>query len=126
MTEYVSEEAIVQTLVSQGMSYLSSSLVGYYFSIATGLGHFYACLLDLDNPNKACFGQPDVCLPAHADAVALCKAWKDAKQYFDFGTAAMKTDIAGLIPWPDAWEAMAGGPCELGASAGLRLFGCSN
>jgi len=126
MTEYVSEEAIVQTLVSQGMSYLSSSLVGYYFSIATGLGHFYACLLDLDNPNKACFGQPDVCLPAHADAVALCKAWKDAKQYFDFGTAAMKTDIAGLIPWPDAWEAMAGGPCELGASAGLKWFGCSN
>ena len=126
MSEYVSEEAVIQTLVSQGMSYLSSSLVGYYFSIATGLGHFYACLLDLDHPNKACFGQPDVCLPAQADAVALCKAWKDAKQYFDFGSAAVSLDIGGLIPWPDAWEALAGGPCENGAAAGLRLFGCRN
>jgi hypothetical protein len=126
MTEYISEEAVAQTLVSQGMGYLSSAIIGYYFSVATGLGHFYACLLDLDNPNKVCFGQPDVCQPARSDAVALCKAWKDAKQYFDFGSAAASVDIGGLIPWPDAWETIAGEPCDRGASAGLRWFGCGN
>jgi len=99
-------------------------IVGYYFSIATGLGHFYACLLDLDDPGKPCFGQPDVCLPAKTDAVMFCKAWKDAKGYWDMAGAAQGLDLAGLIPWPDAWETLAGGPCERGASYGLRWFGC--
>ncbi len=124
MTEYINEEVVIQTLVSQGMSYFSSTVAGYYFSLATGLGHFYACLLDLDDPGKPCFGQPDVCLPAKADAVVFCKAWKEAKKYWDMAGAAQGLDIAGLIPWPDAWETLAGDPCERGASYGLQWFGC--
>jgi hypothetical protein len=101
-------------------------IAGYYFSIATGLGHFYACLLDLEDPGKPCFGTADVCGPAKADAVRFCKAWSTAKQYFDMGSAAMSMDLAGLVPWPDAWKALAGEPCEHGASYGLKWFGCKN
>ena len=126
MTEYILEDIVIKTLVSQGMSYFSSMIAGYYFSIATGLGHFYACLLDLEDPGKPCFGTADVCGPAKADAVRFCKAWSTAKEYFDMGSAAMSMDLAGLVPWPDAWKALAGEPCEHGASYGLKWFGCKN
>jgi hypothetical protein len=56
MTEYILEDVVMKGLVSQAMSYLVSTVAGYYFSIATGLGHFYACLLDLETPNTPCFG----------------------------------------------------------------------
>lgn len=124
MTEYFNEETVITTLVSQGMSYFSSMVAGYYFSVATGLGHFYACLLDLEDPGKPCFGQPAVCEPATRDAMVFCKAWKEAKKYWDMAGAVQGLDLAGLVPWPDAWETLAGDPCERGISYGLQWFGC--
>jgi hypothetical protein len=124
MSEYTVEEAISKTLVARGVSYLSSIVAGYYFSIATGLGHFYACLLDLEQPNKPCLGTPDVCGPARSDAVAFCKAWKSARTGFDMAMAG--ADIVGVVPWPSAWEELAGEPCISGAASGLEIFGCGN
>jgi len=126
MTEYVLEDIVMKGLVSQAMSYLVSTVAGYYFSIATGLGHFYACLLDLETPNTPCFGTGEVCGPAKSDAVMFCTAFKNAQQGFELGMGWAETDITGMFPWPNAWEKLAGEPCARGASLGLKIFGCGN
>ncbi len=126
MTEYILEDIVVKGLVSQAMSYLVSTVAGYYFSIATGLGHFYACLLDLETPNTPCFGTGEVCGPAKSDAVMFCTAFKNAQQGFELASGWASTDITGMFPWPNAWEALAGEPCARGASYGLKIFGCGN
>jgi len=126
MTEYILEDIVVKGLVSQAMSYLVSSVAGYYFSIATGLGHFYACLLDLETPNTPCFGTGEVCGPAKSDAVMFCTAFKNAQQGFELASGWASTDITGMFPWPNAWEELAGEPCARGASYGLKIFGCGN
>jgi hypothetical protein len=126
MTEYILEDVVMKGLVSQAMSYLVSSVTGYYFSIATGLGRFYACLLDLETPNTPCFGTGEVCGPAKADAVMFCTAWKNAQQGFELGMGWASADITGMFPWPSAWEKLAGDPCARGASFGLKIFGCGN
>ncbi len=139
MTEYILENVVVNKTVAQGMSYFSSMVVGYYFSIAMGLGHFYACLLDIENPDRKCFGSSDVCHPALSDAMFFCNAWKWLQKkkgeiqgdIGDIQTIAqgkwmdlLKGKAAGLIPWPNLWEKLAGEPCERGAKYGLRWFGC--
>ena len=126
MTEYILEDIVMKGLVSQAMSYLVSTVAGYYFSIATGLGHFYACLLDLETPNTPCFGTGEVCGPAKADAVMFCTAFKNAQQGFELGMGWAETDITGMFPWPNAWEQLAGEPCARGADLGLKIFGCGN
>ena len=126
MTEYILEDVVMKGLVSQAMSYLVSTVAGYYFSIATGLGHFYACLLDLETPNTPCFGTGEVCGPAKSDAVMFCTAFKNAQQGFELGMGWAETDITGMFPWPNAWEKLAGEPCARGASLGLKIWGCSN
>jgi len=126
MTEYILEDIVMKGLVSQAMSYLVSTVAGYYFSIATGLGHFYACLLDLETPNTPCFGTGEVCGPAKSDAVMFCTAFKNAQQGFELGMGWAETDITGMFPWPNAWEKLAGEPCARGASLGLKIFGCGN
>ncbi len=139
MSEYIIEDVIVKSNVSQGMSYFSSMIVGYYFSLSMGLGHFYACLLDMDNPGKTCFGSEEVCHPALQDAKLFCNAWKtiqgkrgdagniiSATQDFAQGNIGniLKGKAAGLIPWPKIWEKIVGEPCDKGAKYGLRWFGC--
>jgi hypothetical protein len=126
MTEYILEDVVMKGLVSQAMSYFVSTVAGYYFSIATGLGHFYACLLDLETPNTPCFGTGEVCGPAKADAVMFCTAFKNAQQGFELGMGWADTDITGMFPWPNAWEKLAGEPCARGASLGLKIWGCTN
>jgi hypothetical protein len=126
ISEYSVHEDIGKTMVAQGMSYLSSEVAGYYFTIATGLGHFYACLLDLEQPDKPCLGTPDVCGPARSDAVSLCKAWKNARTGFEMTTTGTGVDITRLLPWPGGWEELAGETCMSGTASGLKIFGCGN
>ncbi len=139
MSEYIIEDVIIKSNVAQGMSHFSSMVVGYYFSIAMGLGHFYGCLLDMDHPDKTCFGSAEVCRPALRDAKLLCNIWKTLQgkkgaagnyigdaQNLTQGKIGdiLKGKAAGLIPWPKIWEKIVGEPCDKGAKLGLRWFGC--